>query len=288
MLISFFFLFFCSRGQQETLEAIKEKLEGPASSHLVIAAESGVGKTSLIAMTMSLIPTWFGSDSVRIVRYLGTSNESSDILWVLRNIAGQLTDVAKIFCEPDNMKTYNRIVKYLPRLIRTVARKIKGHIFILLDSIDQLKKNDNAYNMKWLPVDLPRNVTIIVSTLATRFGIVDNLKALLPDEQHYLVIKSLPTSTGTEIMDIVLRKNNRTLTEEQRNLIIPEMERFPNALYMKLLIDRSLTWASYTSIDDIQIASTVKEAIAMLFDDMENQFGKMLISRALGYLTEGE
>ena len=144
----------------------------------------------------------------------------------------------------------------------------------MLDSIDQLKKSDHAYNMKWLPTDLPRNVTFIISTLASRFGIVDNLRALLPDEQHYVHV-------------IILKMNNRNLAEEQRNLIMPEMERFPNALYMKLLIDRSLTWASFTPTEDIMIAKTVKEAIIMLFSDMESQFGKILVSRALGYLTEG-
>lgn len=274
------------RGQQTMLDSIRQKLEGATSSHLIIVAESGVGKTSLIAMTMKMIPEWFG-DCIRVVRYLGTSTESSDILSVLRNVAGQLTDAANMLVEPDNMKSMTRIVKYLPRLIRNVARKIKGRIFILLDSIDQLKNTDGAYSMKWLPTELPRNVTIVMSILTKRYGIADNLKTLLPKEEHYLHIDSLPSSTGTEIMDIILKKNKRSLTEEQRNLIVPEMEKFPNALYMKLLIDRSLTWSSYTPLSDIQIASTVKEAISVLFNDMENRFGKILISRTMGYLTEG-
>ncbi len=51
------------RGQGETLQKIRDFLSVPKNNcPLVVFADSGVGKTSLMAMVMKLLPQWLGTE----------------------------------------------------------------------------------------------------------------------------------------------------------------------------------------------------------------------------------
>lgn len=286
-------LHFCSqkcatfRGQDQVLQNMKQFLSANKRKPLVIHAESGVGKTSIMAMAMKKIPEWFGNGCIRIIQFLGTSPSSQDIYSVVKGFAGQLADTQGVILEPVGYTNMTKLNSYLPRFLRLISRSLKHPAFIFLDSIDQLTPSDNAYSMKWLPLELPQNIHIIISTLPREYNILNNLKKRLPGEDCYIEVKPLPESTGKEIIDAYLTSKKRTITEEQHETILQHLQRSPSPLFLKLLLDQAVMWKSYTPMSEIQLGSSVREAINMLFDRLEGKFGKLLVSRALGYMTVG-
>ncbi|KAK3090305.1 hypothetical protein FSP39_010788 [Pinctada imbricata] len=149
---------FC--GREDVLQSIKGYLnDASMRKPLVLHAASGGGKTSVMAMAMKSLKTWYkGKSYVGVVRFLGTSPLSSNIYDVLRSVCGQLADNAGIIMEPVGYKSMRNIVDYMPRFFRQVSTALKCPLVILLDSLDQLSKTHDAYSMSWLPLSLPSNV----------------------------------------------------------------------------------------------------------------------------------
>jgi len=222
-------------------------------------------------MIMKSLPSWFGEDSVRMIRFLGTSPDSTDIFSVIYNLMGQLADVFDQILEPDGAASFKKQTAYLPRFLRNVGRKCKskdsdrGHIFILLDSIDQLSSAYNAHDMTWLPLDFPPNVHIILSMLPETHNCLANARKVIKDTNAFLELKPIAESTGQEIIDAYLKSKNRVITAAQNKLILSCLEKAPSPLFLKLLMDKSLTWHSYTPVDDIKLAASVREAINQQF-----------------------
>ncbi|CAH1780121.1 unnamed protein product, partial [Owenia fusiformis] len=92
---------------------------------------------------------------------------------------------------------------------------------------------------------------------------------------------------GEEIMATYYKKKSRTVTPEQKKLLLEMFSKQPSPLFLKLLLDESLKWTSYMGVASIQVVSTIRQAIDRLFLKIETKFGHVLVSRALGYITLG-
>ena len=278
------------KGQGLILKQIKTLLlDSKYRKPIFVYAESGVGKTSVISMVMKKVPIWFKKPTARVIKFLGTSADSTNIYDVLLNVAGQIADNYDQIMEPIGYKSMTSLMKYFPRFLRNVSRATKDDIFIFLDSLDQLSPKDGAYTLKWLPLELPANVHIMVSTLPHTGGILGNARKLLgsSSKESFLELNELPEKTGKEIVDAYFTQNNRTIQPEQHKIILSSFEMVPSPLFLKLALDLAQTWKSYTPLDSITIGKSVPDAIGHLFTTMEHKFGLTLTSRALGYLTVG-
>ena len=240
-----------------------------------------------MAMAMKSITSWFGSESIRMIRFLGTSPLSGTLYDVLFAIMGQLADNFDIILEPVSYRTVKRIIESFPRFLRNISRATKSPVYIFLDSIDQLSSRDDAFSMRWLPAELPPKINIILSTIPNFGNILQNTRQLIQDEKCYIEVKPLPTATGKEIIQSYLSSRGRTVTTEQKKLIVDCMGHEPSPLFLKLFLDKALSWRSVTPVDAIRVEMSVREAITHLFEDLEVKFGKRLIQRALGYITVG-
>ena len=278
------------RGRQDVLTAVKAILDNPKKRKpLVIHAESGVGKTSIMAKLMEEIPKWYGKEAICIVRYLGTSLFSSDIYCALRGVAGQLADSVDSLMEPQGYRTMKALQTYFPRLMRQLARGKGGkrRIFILMDSLDQLAPSYGAHEMKWLPLELPSNVNIILSTLPKMYGCLDNLHKLIRDPELFIEVCGIDETVGMAMVDAYLSNKKRRLTDVQMDIIKAQLHSRPTPLLIKILLDKALQWRSTTVVDPQSLATTVQDAITRLYQALEEKFGDVLVSHALGYLTCG-
>ncbi|XP_045212433.2 NACHT and WD repeat domain-containing protein 2-like [Mercenaria mercenaria] len=278
---------FC--GQEPVLEAAKSYiLDGSGRKPLVLYAASGVGKTSVMAMILKSIPEWLNNaPHLRLIRFLGTSPQCRNVHDVLVDVLGHLSDVYDMILPPHNYKTMKEIVQFTPRYIRQVANYAKEPIIILLDSLNQLDSRNNAYAVDWLPIFLPQNVKLIVSTLPQEHGILANLKRRLPDRECYIEIPALTEETVKEIIKTNLQVHNRSLTTNQMSFFCSMFTQTPSPLYLKLLLDEARKWKSYTPASEMELVATVKEAINKLFQTLSKKFGTLLVSHALGFVTVG-
>lgn len=255
---------------------------------LVIHAVSGAGKTAIMAMIMKSIPSWIGNHPhTKIIRFLGTTPNTSNVYDVLMGLLNQLADVHGKVIPPVNCKTMASLTEYAPKFLRQLGCKAKIPIVILLDSVDQLGPKFDAYAMRWLPLVLPPNVKIIISTLPENHNILKNLKKLMPTSQHFIEVPPLSENAGKDIIGALLAIRERKLTDWQMELVMSAFKTAPIPLFLKLLIDEARLWNSYTQLGDIFLPSTVKESINKLFEKLEKKFGKTLVAHALGYLTIG-
>lgn len=236
-------LFQCEtfRGREDLFLSIRNKLNSKVRKPLVLYAESGAGKTSVVARLMELLPTWYSKDSIFIVRYLGTSMLSTSIYDVLFQIAGQLSDALGSFLEPQGYRNMNALREYFPRCLRQLARSKTAsgrEIVILLDSLDQLSPANSAHTMNWLPIDLPSNVNIILSTLPRMYGCLTKLQARIAAPERFIEISHLPESVGLEIADAFLSSKKRRITDEQMDIIRSQLHSQPTPLLIKILLDQ--------------------------------------------------
>ncbi|KAK3612217.1 hypothetical protein CHS0354_039489 [Potamilus streckersoni] len=277
---------FC--GQEETLEKARSYiLDKDNRSPLVIHAPSGAGKTSVMAMIMSIVGNWFrGEKHIKIIRFLGTSPDSINIYDVLFAVLGQLADAAELIMEPVRYKNMKNLIEYFPRFLRVVSNALKIPVVIILDSLDQLSPANNAYALEWVPTLLPPNIKLILSTLPEEHNIKENLRKLLP-ENCMVAVPILPETTGREIIKKYLGLKNRTLTEEQVKFLLSIFKNDPSPLFLKLLLDRAEKWYSFTEVSELHLTNTVLESINTLFQQLEKKYGLQLISSALGFISVG-
>ncbi|XP_061195715.1 NACHT domain- and WD repeat-containing protein 1-like [Saccostrea echinata] len=276
---------FC--GQETILNTAKNYiLNTSMNKPFVVHAPSGNGKTSVMAMIMKNLRTWLKDDNfVGIIRFLGTSGLCLNVYDVLVNLVKQLSDVSGIRMEPIGYQKMKNLLEYFPRFIRRVANTLKKPVIILLDSIDQLSREYDAHSMKWLPMTLPPNIKIIISTLPNEFGILESIRALSPDSNYYLEISDLPLQTGKEMMEKYLLLQNRSLLHTQEKVLMNAFLKCPSPLFLKLSVDEAMKWKSYTEEHHLILQETVQGAINKLFDNLEVKFGPVVTGHALGYIT---
>lgn len=81
------------------LDSIKSYVTGQGSSSLVIHGQQGSGKTSLVAMAANKTQSWVGSKAAVVVRFLGSTHNSSKVHSLLQSICHQLRIVLKVDCK---------------------------------------------------------------------------------------------------------------------------------------------------------------------------------------------
>ena len=279
---------FC--GRSKVLDDVKFYLESKQQLPLIIHGESGMGKTSVMAMVNQLLHKWFPGCNT-ILRFLGTSKGSSSITALLQSICIQLCYLYNINIPITAvLENFTTISKFFHALLAFIANKPElsnTPLFILLDSLDQLSSSDGAHLLTWLPRILPNSVHIIVSTIPKIHGILDRLLGdpLMTNGNNFIKLEGLDAAAGADVLKTKLEKSSRKLSSWQEQILITAFQECPQALYIKLAIDEVLSWHSYDIPQDNRLRYSVQEAIIQLFVEMENKFGSTIVKFALGYIT---
>ncbi|XP_013421183.1 NACHT and WD repeat domain-containing protein 2 [Lingula anatina] len=277
---------FCKvfQGREETVEKIHQYIMGSSVEPLVLSGESGCGKTSLMAKGASKVPDWYPDTvaPVMIIRFLGTSPDSSSIIPLLKSLCHQ---IAHVYCQ-DMTEIPNELAplcQHFKKLL-TCMTELRP-LVIFLDSLDQLSGTDGAHQLAWLPMSLPKNVRIIVSTLPNYFSILDTLKRMISEEGNFVIITPLGQDLGSAILRSWLGRANRSITEEQWKIVNEAISKCNLPLFVKLVCDEICRWKSYSKPQLTTLCYTIHDTIIKLFDRIEIQHGKTLVSHALGYIT---
>lgn len=275
-------------GREDLLLQVHQFLASGKRMPLIIYGHSGSGKTTVMAKSALMAGEWMVKLCVTVVRFLGTSPASSSIREVLVSVCTQISTVYSLkipnFSEMDS----TQIIQYFcNQFFDSVQTAIGGdsHICIFLDSIDQLSPMDGAHSLNWLPKRLQPNVHIVISMLPDKHNCLETLRTMMPYDDCYIEVGALPLHTGLHIMESWLSKLNRTITSKQREVLSAVFTINPQPLYLRLLFHHTQQWHSFTDINQTRVAISTSEAIQQLFSDVEEQYGKVLVQKALGYIT---
>jgi hypothetical protein len=255
------------------------------SKPLIVHGKSGSGKTALMAKAAEMTKTWFPK-SVLMIRFLGTSTMSTTIRGVIASLCSQICEIYNIQKHTgiDIESDYQFLVQYFAALLWKIDTKEKD-LVIILDSIDQLSQTDHAHMFNWLPHRLPANVHMILSVVSDRLDILNNVRLLFSDPEQYVEITPLESEVATDIITTFCNKAQRHLSKKQKNLILDHFAKNGQPLYLKLLVDMSLSWKSYTQVDETALGVTVKEAINHLFDNLEKNHGAEIVKKSMGMIS---
>ena len=278
-------------GMQGLTDAVLGTLTRTLSSsqgHLVIVhGPSGIGKSSFMARASAALQ--LPSQVVVLRRFLGTSLASSNIRLLLESLVEQLVSAWDERVPPIPEAFEDLCDLFASTLGR--AHALGRPVIVFLDSLDQLHHDNAAWRLDWLPERLPDSVVLIVSTLTesdASVNILANLKgryAGASQDGHVSVFQVPQLSAGeaSAVLDSWLSDDGRRLASRQRDLIDAAFTASPTPMTLRLAYALSTQWRS-TDVD-VEVAHSVRGLIRQIFVRAEKAHGKVLVSRALGYLT---
>jgi hypothetical protein len=241
---------------------------------------------------------------VVIFRLLGTTQDSSDSLSLLRSIVRQcayMESDAESYRDQEWNETSEEFVKGR-RLTRA------QQTYLILDSIDQLSTDYGALDAlaDWLPglkQDLPSNLRVIYSTLEEDKGkkLLTQFKMAMTDALPGNIISVPPIAMESNTLDYFVScfpeegiqfPTKRVLSPEVKQDLMACMANNPTPLFAKICLDIFLKWPSYTKSSDREalIRTTadgngVRGLVNWIFTQLEDRHGRKFVRAALGLMT---
>lgn len=298
-------------GREDLLANIHSRIElnrRNVATPLALIAESGCGKTSVMARLAQELRQWYPTSAV-FIRFLGTSARTTNIELVIRSLCRQLklvygTETDDNEDEDDSSITFSSLIRIFHERLKAVSKKTSQNLqkkvrpkplFILLDAIDQLEdasKQSFQFD-SWLLRYLPRDVHIFLSFIPTveRVNFRDIfLQFIRNDESTLFIVPRLRPKDSEDIIRSSLQAYHRQLTTEQYTCLLSTVEQNPKPLYLKLLIDIARRWTCFSeksSEISLILPETIEDAVDQLFARLENRYGKEFVQYSLAYLIYG-
>ncbi|CAK4195625.1 unnamed protein product [Aphanomyces euteiches] len=283
-------------GRDEVLAKIQEYLQSSSHQPLVLYGFGGTGKSAVMAKVAMMLGanTAAGSglaaahasrhDSVVVLRFLGTSVDSTSIRRLLRSVCEQIQRNYKTTL----ISIPHRLGDLISHFHHALAHATKEKpMVLLLDSLDQLSTADNAHHLGWLPQTLPAHCKLVVSTLDAEGeggNCLIKLKAQTPQD-HMVHLPELSPDGSRDILSAWLSHRSRALTTDQFDSVVRSSAQCPLPLYLHVAFQLSLNWKSYTPLESTLFPSSLAGIFEHLFDKLCAIHGKILVHHAGGYLT---
>ncbi|OXA41694.1 NACHT and WD repeat domain-containing protein 2 [Folsomia candida] len=191
-------------GREHSLELGKEYILGPSDKPMILYGQGGCGKTSLLAKIAAMCFEWIKSTPLLILRFLGTTPDSSALTPMLISLCQQISYNFMLPMEdiPDDLVPLTAHFKNL-----LTYGSVDQPLLVFLDSVDQLTGASGANKLTWLPSKLPKYCKIIISCV---YEPNDDeisadyllLRRILDDEKAFLEV----TSLGEQLATVVIRR----------------------------------------------------------------------------------
>ena len=279
-------------GQESLLFRIENFLQDPRRNMkpFVIYGPPGTGKTATMAHLAERLRASSTASCVVVLRFLGTSAESSNIYSTVVGITTQICmayglRVPKMDLQ---MNTLYRALRTFRDTMEAVSLEQASArpLYILLDGIDQLQPMDESLRALWAICELPHNVHMIISTVeqAGQVNLISAFQKFVSGEGASAPMEPLTSSDAKNVLSSALQSNQRKITSEQESKILAAFEANPSLLLLKVLVNNALLVKSF---GDVQLGST--EGIDGLFKDyiqgLELKYGNQTVKKILSYIS---
>uniref|UniRef100_H3AQX2 NACHT and WD repeat domain-containing protein 2 n=2 Tax=Latimeria chalumnae TaxID=7897 RepID=H3AQX2_LATCH len=255
---------------------------------LVLYGGPCTGKTLLIAEVAKQAYGWLqeemGPDSnpVVIVRFLGSTEASTELKYLLQSICEQIAINYRCL-----VHSYPKKIRDLRELLINLLNESSFHrpLVIIFDALEQLSDSDDARKLWWLPIHIPRSVRIIMSTLPNKHGILQKLRCLIHEKENYIELVPRDRKMCSQILKHQLLRVKRKVTSGQQIYVNKVLSKCTLPMFVNLIFREVVHWRSHKDVDDSSLNITVHESIEQLFRSLESKCGPRLVLRALGYIT---
>lgn len=267
-------------GRTQVLQNIAAYLKDNSKKLFGIVGAGGTGKTAVMAKAVQE-SLHSPQEKAIVYRFIGATARSSDIHSLLGSICSEIS------------RRYSQVESSTPEDIRELITEFgkrlqlansEKPLYLFLDSLDQLSDSHDARSLKWLPLELPEYVHLVLSTREEETFIhlqekkcqFENLSGLSPEE-------------GRVLLTQWLQNIERTLQIPQISEVIDKFTQTQgNPLYLKLAFEEAKLWNSDLSKPIENLEPGINGIIEKNMLDRlskEDNHGEILVSHALGYLA---
>ncbi|PIK55655.1 hypothetical protein BSL78_07426 [Apostichopus japonicus] len=271
-------------GRKETLREVKDYLQSDLRQPLVFHGEPGIGKSSLIAKSLELLPKWLDSHPAFIVyRFVGATPSSCDTHALVGSICRQICHLYDLEQSTIPEDFYGVVNDFEVKL---GSASSENPLVMLLDGLDEIQTNRK--DLSWLPKTLPEHVKMILTTQSG--DECDDLKILKKQcpSAKYLAIPQLSQKEIAFLLNYQLTSADRTLTETQHTVAMEMCQVNPNPLFLTLLCNEASRWRSFAEKRETYLPNELRKLVNATFVQLESSHGDSVVRRALGYLTAAE
>ena len=194
---------------------------------------------------------------ITLLRFLGTTPDSSSIFPLLTSVCKQLSFLfgASFVSIPDDL---SQLINHFKVLLKHATAD--RPLFIFFDSLDQLSPINSAHSLSWLPISLPKYVKCIVSTLPNYYGISETLDNMIEIPENFIQVNPLGENLSIGILNKLLKNIRRSISQEQLPIVQEALKNCNTPLYVKLVFDQISLWKSYTQ--DVYLAPSISDCIS--------------------------
>eukprot|EP00002_Diphylleia_rotans_P018680 TRINITY_DN3614_c0_g1_i8.p1 TRINITY_DN3614_c0_g1~~TRINITY_DN3614_c0_g1_i8.p1 ORF type:complete len:870 (+),score=161.87 TRINITY_DN3614_c0_g1_i8:959-3568(+) len=283
-------------GRHELLSDIESnityQLENEETPIAVLAAKSGIGKSSIVAALIHRLKEKNMNQKAHIsFHFVGCSNTSSYVesiscrFW--RSAIGELQTLNSQSAQERQAEFAGR--KGLESLMHHLAQSAQQdcHIF-LIDAINQLLDSEDfpqAHMLHWLPKATPKNVALVVTTIDTH----STFQRFSTTECSIFRVGELSDAEVHESVCSYLRRYDKKLTESQVATIAQRSFQTGHPLFLRILLEELRVFGYFKKLDqEIQTllsAPGVVQLYSMILSRWEQKYGVRLVSIASSVLS---
>lgn len=256
-------------------KSLQAHLAPNLSTPKVLVGASGTGKTHLLTKVASR------TSSFSTIRYIGLNAESarcsSVILSLISELEREFQFKSQVKLGASINERFNEALKSLPDTVE---------VSIFIDAVDrqQLKAGEPWFD--WLPLTLPENVSILLST--TYGDNYNKLSRLLP-QSAFLTIDRLETDDACAMLKQWLTPMDRQLQPNQVDYLLNSAASHPAPpLFLKVMSSSARYWhhgfvptALLTTNDAL-----VRDCLSILADVLHH--GQAFVTTIFGLIASSE
>ena len=287
-------------GREDFLSEIdKYILNEDTNTPLVIYADSGSGKSALMAKVLSNAQEKFKyqDDTTIAYRFVGTSQLSATPINLFKSLYNELMKdeglktIIDEYIEEKELQE-ETVMSDIKELCKALSHLFENYpedkqLILFIDALDQFMLSDR---LEWLPRTLPNNVKFVISTLPDTYQGIDYLPRLrqkYKDESNYLELKAFNSDEASSMVDETLKKNDRELTIVQKEKVLEAFAQSGSPLYLKILLEEAYNWNSYTEVSKEKYPKELDKLITRLFERLHTHSHHSLpiINYAFAYIA---
>ena len=254
---------------------------------LIITAETGTGKTALIA-------NWIANRKIEqkynIIHILAnTDSTTTDYRQIFERICYEIDSLYQLgYSTPPKSGGVPKSMLWDYKGYNNVFEEISSQIpsnrplLIILDGLNKIDNKENSTD--WFPKKINKNIKLLLSSTPND----SNLEVLQHFAHHVFSISSLSNDTRIQFIKQYLNSYGKKLniTQEKRILNHPL---YSNTLLLRLFVNELINFGEYEKLDqfiDYYLqANNAKEFFLLLFERYEGIFGKLFIKNILSLLA---
>jgi hypothetical protein len=265
-------------GRTEVLERIGAYLRVGNAGPLAVSGVSGSGKSTVMARAVAAAQAKHPQAEI-IFRFIGVTPESTQARALLESLCRQIS--SRYGMERPVATEYLKLCQdFSARLEDIPANK---PLYLFLDALDQLSNLNNGRSLDWLPIGLPSQVRLVVSTSLDSpcFPVLESQLA----KDDLLRLSEMPDYEGRDLLTRLFSQAKRTLQPPQRDKVLEGFKYSPLPLYLKLAFEEARRWRSGDVPCDLE--KDIPGLIQGLFERLSRpaNHGRLLVFASLGFLA---